>query len=402
MMKKSIIWTMNILLFIVLASCHKPIETTTDPVEPDPKEDEKEVVDTKYFPPEGDAQILTGSEANQFKLVIEKSDPKNSLELIPTPIADNEYQVIKTFTDALVAGMNQRDKYNTIFRWITKNISYGRNPDHGNDPFVVFNARIAVCEGYANLFKVMLLTQSIPTIVVYGMYSTLGGHAWNYSFVDGAWIVGDPTNNTNNAIGDLAGYSSRLIPYRADTKFFVDNNFVYGYDKGLSVNQIKATTPIVAIPFAINGYQISVLSLKSLIPPTVKDLYIGSNIHDLGELGVDPSRYAPNLENIFFAQSNTHFHTYKGVVYLQGKKTPFYVPSGKGEVWFLSTDKVVKNTLYNHQRATIVHFGVNTKTIDNYAIESCPALQKIYVPASIEKIAEKAFSDVGTAQVIRY
>ena len=106
-------------------------------------------------------------------------------------IKENEYQEIQKFTLELVNNCkNDEEKMNTIFKWVHENVKYG---NANNDPYEVFINRVAVCQGYANLYTVMMDILNIPTILIQGN-TYFGAHAWCLTNIKDNWILIDPTN----------------------------------------------------------------------------------------------------------------------------------------------------------------------------------------------------------------
>jgi hypothetical protein len=128
--------------------------------------------------------------------------------------------------EIIAANHTDRQKVTSIFRWITDNISYntkvaGRNknsymfyeePDDDTARIIkplnlrvaetVLKRKMAVCDGYARLFKTMCDNAGIPCEVITG-YARTGwvirragfgsNHTWNAVYVDSAWRLLDVT-----------------------------------------------------------------------------------------------------------------------------------------------------------------------------------------------------------------
>ncbi len=115
---------------------------------------------------------------------------------------------------------NDEHKVRAIFAWITDNIAYDVNRSLKPITYTyrtgeaeaalarinagiinkVFTDRVAVCEGYARLFKKMCNTVNIECDVVEGvarnMYSAMNSaepHSWNAVKIDGQWQLVDAT-----------------------------------------------------------------------------------------------------------------------------------------------------------------------------------------------------------------
>lgn len=352
-----------------------------------------------HFPVEDDSRLLSGSDAAKFKVILEKTD-HSFIGMETTRISDTEYQEIKAFTDELVRTSGQGNVYLTVFDWIRKNIKYDYSD---NDPYPVFKNRKGVCQGYANLLKVMLLSQGIPSLVVLGDLGEVGAHAWNYSYAYGKWTVGDPTNGGNFGMDDLASYENWLVPHVTDITVYEDDNFTYGYSYGINVKAVKINPEKLTIPFGVLGYQIGMLNPQVILPQGIKDIYIGSNIRNFGLFGGGMlDRNAPLLQNVFVAENNPELEDYEGIVYRKQEEFPCLIPAGREVIKFKAVRVIPKNALYGHQTVKEIWFGAGTEKIENSAIEACPELEKIYVPNSVTQIAENAFYNVNNAQVIRY
>ncbi len=120
-------------------------------------------------------------------------------------------QNVKELTKHLSKGLDTDiEKARAFYVWITQNIRYDarfyfndkRTPQQIKDRQKVSNVlrtKIAVCEGYSNLFHELCLEAGIPSIFVSGLTKTKKGriprttHAWNIIKVDGKWFLIDST-----------------------------------------------------------------------------------------------------------------------------------------------------------------------------------------------------------------
>ncbi|MDX9846652.1 MAG: transglutaminase domain-containing protein [Tenuifilaceae bacterium] len=118
-----------------------------------------------------------------------------------------DYLIKPTYSDI--------EKARVIFRWITNNVTYddrGYNTGKYSDVSAegVFKYRIAVCEGFSELFKVMGTLAGLEIEKVSGYskgYSYTPGskfsdtnHAWNLIKIDGAWKLFDITWAEGNGV----------------------------------------------------------------------------------------------------------------------------------------------------------------------------------------------------------
>jgi exonuclease VII small subunit len=121
----------------------------------------------------------------------------------------------------------------SIYTWIATNISYDQRAYHDriaigcqNAPDVWQN-RLAVCEGYANLFNAMCASAGIESRLIKGYARDIAGqqfnfpnHAWNSVLIGGKWYLVDVTwasvNNASNSVlsKDLNDkYAKRKLDY---------------------------------------------------------------------------------------------------------------------------------------------------------------------------------------------
>ncbi|MBC7949346.1 MAG: hypothetical protein H7Y42_15780 [Chitinophagaceae bacterium] len=121
------------------------------------------------------------------------------------------------------AQQTDREKVTSIFRWITGNISYNVKAwNRGKRPIyeepedtartlkplnqrvaeTVLKRRIAVCDGYARLFKTLCDHAGVPSEIIMGYARTGAGskrdrfksnHTWNAVYLDSSWHLLDAT-----------------------------------------------------------------------------------------------------------------------------------------------------------------------------------------------------------------
>ncbi|MDO4672412.1 MAG: transglutaminase domain-containing protein, partial [Porphyromonadaceae bacterium] len=338
---------------------------------------------------------LPQEDQKAFDILIKKIDPKRALDMATTTITDEQYAKVKKFvnSDIINSSMSEEKKFETIFYWVVKNISYRPSPNDANS---VFENRCGVCGGYANLLKVMLLSQNIPCIVVDGYYMSIGSqkdaHAWNYAYVNGRWIVADPTNNRKFEIDDEPSFI-HLQPKKTDIAFFEDDKCKYGYNFGFCVTAIKSDRRVVSLPYSYDGYILTSFIISEPIPSNLKTLYISDNITTIGENAYSLNQLDTSLENIFISDGNETLNDYKGVVYERGSEIPLYVPKSKTVIYLKPMERVGKNALLALNNLTELHFDKATKVIEDYAIEDCRNLKIAYIPSGTQ-VSDKAFVNV--------
>lgn len=324
-------------------------------------------------------------------------------------ITDAEYQEIKTFTDELVKYCKtQKEIYDVCFKYVYNNTKYGHEYEDGsivnNDPYPVFTKKYAVCQGYSNLLFVMLHSQNVPVLITNGFlngYGAFGGHAWNYVNCDDTWYVSDPTNNMQFEMSNISSYS-HLTPYSFDVVLFEQEDCLLDYyEKRLNICTVTTDSKYFVTPFSAGGYQVSSFNPTSDISPTVREIYIGKNIDNLGEEIVGLNIYAPNVEYAHVDPQNTEMCSYAGVVYLGWAPVPLYIPAAMKRIELMPMETMYKNTIYNHNGVEELVIAKGTKCIEDWAVENCPNLKKAYVPKDAA-VCEKAFYGVHTDFEIIY
>ena len=140
------------------------------------------------------------------------------------------------------------EKVRSIFRWITENIAYATRPQNGRPrssrrykpipmdsllalktvdeivAYTVLQNRIAVCNGYARLFKMLCQYAGIRAELVTG-YARGGlgstafrpNHTWNAVYVDGAWQLVDATWASG-----FISFADAFVKQYDDAYFFPD------------------------------------------------------------------------------------------------------------------------------------------------------------------------------------
>ena len=373
--------------------------TSEDPLNEN-KEQEEQPKKTETQPEETGGEILRleGSGAQKVKLLLPRIAPERSRQMGRISISETEYKEIATFTQSLVKGLKtEKEKFNSIYDWIRKNIKYELGD---NRPYAVFKNKQAVCQGYADLLKVMCHTQHISAFVTNGflnMGRVWGGHAWNYVRVDGKWIVADPTNGPVYDIDETEKYEKDLIPQSLDGVLFSDDDFEYGLiEEMLAATNVKQTQKKrLTVPDHISGIEVTCFNPQSAIPGQVEEIVLGKRIQSLGgETSMGLLHYGIMLTDLIISKDNPHLENYKGAVYpKKGEKTniPLYIPGKVKRVELKPIKFVDKNLITRHNGLEELIFAEGTEEINDYAIENCPKLRTIWIPASLKQRGENAF-----------
>lgn len=131
------------------------------------------------------------------------------------------------------------EKVRAIFVWIADNIEYDYVNFKNNtvtsiqvQPETVYKERKAVCEGYSNLFKLMLDLCNIESEVISGyarndietIFLNESNHAWNSVKINNRWYLFDVTwakDTLNNKVNDFY--------FQTDPEIFIFNHYPLDY-----------------------------------------------------------------------------------------------------------------------------------------------------------------------------
>ncbi len=134
--------------------------------------------------------INSGNESNYLAEGFETGeDVLNAQSQINQVISEIENQDLKT----------DYEKIEYVHNYIIDNTQYDKTLEEENiyDVYGTLINNVAVCEGYAKTFKLLLDTLDVPNIVVIGKATNSLGltesHAWNYVLVDNQWYGVDTT-----------------------------------------------------------------------------------------------------------------------------------------------------------------------------------------------------------------
>ncbi|MDQ1130283.1 transglutaminase domain-containing protein [Microbacterium sp. SORGH_AS_0888] len=123
-------------------------------------------------------------------------------------------------------GMSDRDKALALNDWITANAEYddaaynaymigagnADTPEYTSawSPSGILLKGTAVCEGYAEAYKLLSDVAGLDTVYVTGIVGA-NGHAWNKTFMDGKWQVVDTTwNDSETGPNQLFGITDEV------------------------------------------------------------------------------------------------------------------------------------------------------------------------------------------------
>jgi len=282
-----------------------------------------------------------------------------------------------------------------------------------NSPYLVFRNKLCVCQGYANLLRVMAISQGIPSVSLngnlFGGRGTYyyGGHAWAAALVDGKWIIEDPTNGNFYPMNPADAYAADLQTTWISPAAFEKDGFVLDFHEvHLNVAEVKSQDPILTVPYSYEydakrhkSFRITSFNPHKMLPDEVKQIYLGDNIVSLGQGLVGLSRFGNQVEAVHVSPNNKKLCSEDGAVYryhLNNKERVIdeliYVPNQKKSLKLLPMPRLEKNTVIGCDELEEVYILPGTKVIEAYAFERCPKLRKVYLPEDCE-VQEGAFAN---------
>ena len=402
-MKLFNLFTTLFIASVLFFSCSSnPSDPTEDPAEEPETPDVIEVPNaivppSAEFPKKDNSQALGANPAQLVSALLTKTGPEIIKGMGYVQIKDDEYKEIKEFTDNLVNGLTSSDDiYKKIFQWVSSEVKYTNGVN--NDPYPVFKNKQGVCQGYANLLTVMLYSQDIPVLIANGLLNPVGGHAWNYVYLD-KWYVSDPTNKGHFLMSELSKYT-HLVPLELDADLFEDENFVFDFYEGhLNLRQVKKSDAKLVVPFSTNGFQVTSFNPDTALPTNVQEIYIGKNIKTLGESIIGLNIHAPSVKHAYVDPDNDQMESYGQVIYRNS--FTYYIPASAEIIELKAFSTLEKNILTNLSKLETLIVQSGTNKIEAYAIENCPNLKKAYVPAKTTVDTNAFYGVHSTFQIIR-
>ena len=351
-----------------------------------------------FFSPADGAKELRGTNADKVSTLLKAANADVAKGYGNINITPKEAEEIKVFTDDLVKDCkDDLEKFKTIFNWLYTNLDYKHEYEGGdfisNDPYPVFKTQVAICQGFSNLQHIMLESQNIPTLNVNGEYVNVGGHAWNYAFIDNKWWVSDATNNGYFRMQDIKKYK-HLQPNSIDANLFETEECTFTFsNEQLNIDSIKVEGSQFVVPYSVAGYKVTSLNPTKAVPTCIKEIYISMNIKDLGLYYHGLEKNAPSIEAAYVSPDNIYLESYSGAIYKKKTKLLYYIPSALKKMELLPRTVLGKNVVYDKPGLEEVIIPNGVESIEDYAFEKCPNLRIAYIPEGVQ-VGERAFYDV--------
>lgn len=364
---------------------------------------------------DGSASILTKSKQVALRTLLNATDPTRAMDWSNLEITQAQFDAIKAKADELCASAtSDLQKIQILNEWVKKNVTYTEGKD--NNAYTVFRNKVAICQGYANLFKAMVISQGIPCTIVNGYLVQYPeapvefnpGHAWNYAYAGNKWYVCDPTNSTKPiAASSTADYQS-LAPFQADFTLFEDDTYDYNFFNGyLNISRVKLGTNDLVLPFSVNGIQVNSFNPSRALPTSIQRIYVGQNITTFGNnYTIIGLRAYPSFdEEIYVDPANKALGSDHGIVYNKDSKGEltdiYYIPQMMSTIVLRPMEKVEKNTIYMLQGVHEIVFQEGTKVLESFAIEQCDNLETVYVPEDCVLEEDAIFKCPTNVQIVR-
>ena len=166
----------------------------------------------------------------------------------------SEYANMKSIAEQVSSGyLTDYDRAAAIHDWVCSYLYYDNDALNSGEtvPYAaasVVNSRRAVCLGYATLYATLCRSVGIPCNVVSGYALGVGSgdtrwtdenmntgeqnHAWNEVYVDGRWVIVDPTWDSQNKYENgefVDGENVSHLYFDANLDFFSANHKILEY-----------------------------------------------------------------------------------------------------------------------------------------------------------------------------
>lgn len=286
----------------------------------------------------------------------------------------NAYKTVNTYVKSIPTDEDAAGKIYSANQLISQYTSYGFATD-SNDPVVkgqirtsygCFCSKIAVCEGYAKGFKVMMDKLNIPCVEVVGYVQNddggLESHAWNYVQVDNKWYLVDPTfsddrSSANNNYTLLGSENSKNY---IESKTVSNSGYELTYPKLATFDYGKEmieTNISYENSSSVNSQKISFSYKTYTSPKNMKEtanLYLVARhqyFQDSNELVWSVPYAISSLENNYYYVYKNYYNTQLYITNQEpnGKYTDTY--SSLNEVDIIARSDIIYNEIYSAESA---------------------------------------------------
>ena len=298
------------------------------------------------------------------------------------------------------------EKAHLIFDWIHKNINYAY--DHVTiylDPWDVFTYKSAVCGGFSNLYKAMLNSVDIPSVLISGN-TVYGAHIWNAVYAGGKWFYSDSTWGGNyfdpGTEAFLSEHTSGVIQaFQVET----EDGLLIGYDNGVAVIGVTNGITTVDIPDMYKDLYITSVPIGLFNAQYgIKTVNVGQYINN-----INSHMSSSTLEAINVVENNPYYASKDGVLFTNDMSSILIYPEHKTSTTFVlpkaTTSFDIKETFANSYLQNLeVENGNTTYASHDGALYNAKKTELLMVPGgktelnilSDASINEMAFANVNT------
>lgn len=286
----------------------------------------------------------------------------------------NAYRTVNTYIKSIPTDRDAAGKIYSANQLISQYTSYSFATD-SNDPVVkgqirtsygCFCSKIAVCEGYAKGFKVMMDKLNIPCVEVVGYVQNddggLESHAWNYVQVDNKWYLVDPTfsddgSSANNNYTLLGSENSKNY---IESKTISNSGYELTYPKLATFDYGKETIE-TSISYenssSVNSQKISFSYKNYTSPKNMKEtdnLYLVARhqyFQDSNELVWSVPYTLSNLENNYCYVYKNYYNTQLYITSQSpnGEYTDTYSSFNESDI--IARSDIIYNEIYSAESA---------------------------------------------------
>ena len=298
---------------------------------------------------------------------------------------EDTMELVASITEGLT---DDYEKAKAIHIWVAENLWYDYDWYYDDTlelfyaPSEILVEKRTVCSGYANLAGSLLRAAGIPAVVVDG-FSEGEGHAWNEAYVNGRWILMDPTWDSYNFYEE--GEFSRQYP-AGDDYFDISmaalsrDHTIGGYEPYLYGDDLVQEMRIPKDTRVIGDYAFwECTGLKRIGLP-----------RGIISIGTGAFLDCTSLERVDIPEGVRYIAPYA-----------FWGCTGLKDVRLPQNSTEIPEGMFCESGLETFLVPQGIKVIGYYAFSDCAQLQSVTLPDSVELIRAGAFSNcVSLASIV--
>ena len=223
-------------------------------------------------------------------LIQEQLDPSDYLSLTEFGLTDSQIQELTAVAQEVTRHYTTvSSKLQRIAAWIADSVyydypTYYGSADRAQDPYTVYESKLAICYGYANLSCFMIRALGIPCFTVYGTVPVQNGgvHRWTAAWTGSKWLYLDTCWMSKNRTYDgetlnYQGYSIEWFNFSAAQS--AGRTFTLPMDTVVldgCVYQASLNWDALSLDYTLLGSMSNFKSLRSYAPGTFSDVMPGA------------------------------------------------------------------------------------------------------------------------------